>query len=129
MSLPVNARIEAAQSFVRNVRSAQEFLHQQDSTSAEARYAALLARLKEAREHLRSNPAAGRPARFLQAHSSQGQAAAARAAALAAAHGVPQLRELVVKPYVLLYAHSADRVVLLALKHERQLAFALGQDG
>jgi hypothetical protein len=36
---------------------------------------------------------------------------------------VPGLRELVVKPYILLCAHSADRVVLLALKHERQLVF------
>jgi hypothetical protein len=125
VSLPVNARIQAAQSFVLNVRSAQEFLRQQDSTSAEARYGALLARLKEAREHLRWNPAAGRPARFLQAHSAQGRAMAARAVALAAAHGVPHLRELVVRPYVLLYAHSNDRVVLLALKHERQLVFQL----
>jgi len=126
VSLPVNARIQAAQSFVRNVRSAQEFLQQQDNSSADARYGALLARLKEARELLRWNPAAGRPARFLQAQSHQGQAMVARAVALAVKHGVPQLRELVVKPYVLLYAHSEDRVVLLALKHERQLVFGLG---
>lgn len=126
MSLPVNARIQAAQSFVRTVRSAHEFLHQQDSTSADVRYGALLVRLKEARGHLRWNPAAGRPARFLAAHSAQGQAMAARAVALAAAHGVPELRELVVKPYVLLYAYGIDRVVLLALKHERQLVFQLG---
>ena len=85
--------------------------------------ARLLVRLKEAREHLRWNPAAGRPARFLDAHSAQGQVPAARATALAAAHGVPELRELVVKPYVLLYAHGNDRVVLLALKHQRELAF------
>jgi hypothetical protein len=125
VSLPVNARIQAAQSFVRDVRSAQEFLHQQDSASAEARHGALLVRLKEARNHLRWNPAAGRPARFLQAHSAQGRAMAAHATALAAAHGVPELRELVVKPYVLLYAHSSDLVVLLVLKHERQLIFQL----
>jgi hypothetical protein len=126
MPLPVNARVQAAQSFQRNVRSAQEFLHQQDSTSAAARYDQLLARLREAREHLRWNPAAGRPARFLAAHSAQGQALAASAKALAARHGVSELRELVVKPYVLLYAHGKDRVVLLALKHERELVFQLG---
>jgi hypothetical protein len=125
VALPVNARIQAAQAFVRNVRSAQEFFILQDSTNADERYTALLARLKEAREHLRWNPAAGRPARFLQAQSAQGQASAARAIALATARGAPQLRELVVKPYVLLYAHGSDRVVLLALKHERELAFRL----
>lgn len=125
MSLPVNARIQATPSFVRNVRAAHEFLLEQDNASAETRYAALLVRLKEAREHLRWNPAAGRPARFLKAHSARGQTMAARAIALAAAHDVPKLRELVVKPYVLLYAHGGDRVVLLGLKHERELMFKL----
>jgi len=123
MSLPVNATVQAAQSYVLNVRTAYEFLLQQDATSADGRYAALLAQLKEARDLLRWNPASGRPTRFLAAKSGQGRALASRAKALAAAHGVPELRELVVKPYILLYAHSADRVVLLALKHERQLVF------
>lgn len=53
----------------------------------------------------------------------QAQSMARHATALATQHGVPELRELVVTPYVLLYAHSTDRVVLLGLKHERQLAF------
>lgn len=48
-----------------------------------------------------------------------------RAASLAGVLGVPQLRELVVKPHVLLYAHGEDRVVLLALRHERELLFQL----
>jgi len=125
MSLPVNATVQAAQSYVLNVRAAYEFLVQQDAASADVRYAALLAQLKEARDLLRWNPASGRPARFLAAKSGQGLASASRAKALAATHGVPELRELVVKPYVLLYAHSADRVVLLALKHERQLVFQM----
>lgn len=125
MSLPVNATIQAAQSYVLNVRAAHEFLVQQDAAMADARYAALLAHLKAARDLLRWNPASGRPARFLSARSGQARSMAARAMALAAAHGVPELRELVVKPYVLLYAHSADSVVLLALKHERQLVFQM----
>jgi hypothetical protein len=127
VALPANARIQAAQTFVRDVRSAHEFLFQQDPASAEERYGQLLRHLKEARGHLRWNPEAGRPARFLQAQSAQGRALAARAAAVAAAHGVPQLRELVVKPYILLYAHGAGRVLLLALKHERQLLFKLDE--
>lgn len=125
MSLPVNATVQAAQSYVLNVRAAYEFLVQQDAASADTRYGVLLAQLKEARNLLRWNPASGRPARFLAAKSGQGLASASRAKALAAAHGVPELRELVVKPYVLLYAHSADRVLLLALKHERQLVFQM----
>lgn len=125
MALPVNASIQAAHSFGRTVQSARAFLQQQDRSSAEARESKLLTRLKEARELLRWSPAAGRPARFLHARSAQGQRVTARALELAAAQGLPQLRELVVKPYLLLYAHGADRVVLLALKHERELFLQL----
>jgi hypothetical protein len=125
MSLPVNAVIQAAQSCVLNVRMAHEFLVKQDAAHGDERYAALIAHLTQARDLLRWNPASGRPARFLVAQSGQSRAMAARAQALAAAHGVPELRELVVKPCVVLYAHSADRVVLLALKHERQLVFQM----
>jgi hypothetical protein len=125
VSLPVNAALQAAQSYVRNVRAAQEFLAQQDANSAELRSTRLMADLRQAHDLLRRNPASGRPARFLSANSAQAQTLAARAQALATAHGVPHLRELVVKPYLLLYAHSADRVVLLALKHERQLVFEM----
>ncbi len=125
MSLPVNARIQAAQTFLANVQSVHKFMREQDNSTADARYSALLAQLKEARGLLRWNPTAGRPARFLASHSAQGQALAVRAKAIATAEGVPELRELVVKPYVLLYAHSSDRVVLLALKHERELIFQL----
>jgi hypothetical protein len=63
--------------------------------------------------------------RFLAANSAQGRGLASRAKGLAAAHGVPELRELVLRPYRLLYAHNADRIVPLALKHERQLVFQM----
>lgn len=125
MPLPANARLQAAQSYIRDVRAVHAFLQQQDSSNADARHQAVLARLLDARTLLRGNPAAGRPARFLTAQSAQGRLMAARAQAVAARHGMPSLRELVVKPYVLLYAHAADRVLLLALRHERQLAFRL----
>ena len=123
MPLPINAHLQASQSFVRQVRSVREFLQHRDGASADERYGALLSRLKDARGHLLWNPAAGRPARFLQGHSAQSRILAARARALAVAHGVPEIRELVIRPYILLYAHGSDRVVLLALKHQRQLEF------
>ena len=125
MPLPANARLQAAQSFVRDVRASSEFMQKQDGATAEARYARLLAQLSEARNLLRWNPEAGRPAHFLTAQSFQGRALAERTRAQAEALGMPNLRELIIKPYVLLYAHGPDRVVLLALKHERQLSFAL----
>lgn len=124
-SLPVNATTQATQSYVLNVRAELEFLVQQDATKADAWFSALLAQLMEARDLLRSNPASGRPARFLSAKSGLPRAMASPTMALAAVHGMPELWELVVEPYVVLYAHSADRVVLLALKRERQLVFQM----
>lgn len=125
MPLPANVHLQAAQSFVRDVRASGDFMRQQDAASADARYAQLQSQLAQARELLRWNPEAGRPARLLQAQSFQGLAIAERARTLAETLGLPHLRELIVKPYVLLYTHGPGRVVLLALKHERQLAFRL----
>jgi hypothetical protein len=127
MPLPVHATVQAAQSYVLSVRTACEFLLQQDAANADARYAALFAQPKNARDLLRWNPTSGRPARFLAAKWAQGRALASRARAMAEAHGVPELRDLVVKPCALLYAQSAVHVVLLALKQERQLSFQLSK--
>lgn len=125
MPLPVNARVLATPSFARCLDEALDFLQGQDADAAARRQAALRAQLRQAREHLTWNPAAGRPARFLALRSWQGRSQAARAQALAAELGLPHLREWVLKPWVLLYAHDAQRVLLLALKHERQLGFSL----
>ena len=38
---------------------------------------------------------------------------------------MPALRELVLAQHVLLYAHSEREVVLLSMRHERQLGYGL----
>ena len=43
---------------------------------------------------------------------------------LAAQAGLPSLREYVVSRHIVLYAHSDVEVVLLALKHQRQLTYS-----
>ena len=47
MPLPAHARLQAAQSFVRDVRASGDFMRQQDAATADARYARLLAQLAE----------------------------------------------------------------------------------
>ena len=124
MPLSANARILAAQSYIRDVRAAGEFMHRQDEHRAEDRYERLLARLNEARELLSWNPEAGRPAKLLNAQAIQVQAIAQRVQERIRSHELPTLRELIVNPYILLYAHGNGRVLLMALKHERQQSFA-----
>ena len=43
---------------------------------------------------------------------------------LAEQAGLPSLREYVVSQHIVLYAHSNSDVVLLAIKHQRQLVYA-----
>ena len=97
----------------------------QDAASAPARFAKLQAELVKARALLSFAPESGRPARFLEARTGWGRFQAHRAVQLARALGVPGLRELVLSRHVVLYAHSDQKVLLLSLRHERQLGYRL----
>lgn len=125
MTLPQRATVEAAPNFLANLDDARRFFTEQDEASALARFQQLRGRLREMVSVLTWAPASGRPGRFLSGHSMQARMRAERALALAAQAGLPELREYVVERHVVLYAHSANEVVLLALKHERQLGYSL----
>lgn len=73
------------------------------------------------------SPAGGRPARFLQPKSAQASLRLAAVQRLAVSAGLPNLREYVVGSHLVLYAHSDIEVVLLALKHYRQLTYVTRQ--
>jgi hypothetical protein len=98
---------------------------EQDAASAPGRFEKLQAEVMRARELLSFAPTSGRPARFLDATSGWGRFQAEQARQLAQALGMPELRELVLARHVLLYAHSERDVVLLSLRHERQLGYGL----
>lgn len=123
MVLPSRAKVEAAPNFLANLDAAQRFFQLQDADSAEARLARLKAALREMVELLAWSPAAGRPARFIASRSAQGRLKLAAVRTLAAQAGLPELREYIIGQHVVLYAHSDEAVVLLALKHQRQLAY------
>lgn len=126
MTLPGNARVEAAPNFLSNLASVHAFFAQQDAASADARLAKLKAELRETIQILAWSPASGRPARFLTAKSAQARLKTAAIEALAAQAGLPHLREFIVGQHIVLYAHSETEVVLLALKHQRELVFSPG---
>lgn len=125
MSLPAGARVRAVPQFLACLQAIQQALAAHDASSAPRRFAALQAELRKARSLLAFAPASGRPARLLQARTGWGRHQAWQARQLAQAAGVPELRELVLARHVLLYAHSDHEVVLLSLRHERQLGFPL----
>lgn len=123
MALPTNARVEAAPNFLANLEAARQFFLLQDADSADARFAKLKAHLREMIAVLAWSPASGRPARFLSARSAQAKMKAEALQQLAEQAGLPHLREYVVGRHIVLYAHSEADVVLLAVKHQRQLVY------
>lgn len=123
MTLPTNARVEAAPNFLSNLDAAQQFFTSQDADSATERVRKLKAALREMISVLSWSPASGRPARFLKGRSAQARLRTQAVQQLAAQAGLPYLREYVVGRHIILYAHSETAVVLLGLKHQRQLTY------
>lgn len=125
MVLPRNAKVDAAPNFLSNLSAAHQFFLIQDADTAAARFAKLKADLKEMIAVLEWSPAGARPARFLSAKSAQGKIKADAVIRLAEQAGLPHLREYVLGQNIVLFAHSAHDVVLLALKHQRQLIYSV----
>lgn len=124
MTLPVRALIEAAPNFLSNLEAAHAFFALQDADSAGVRSNALKAELREMINILSWSPGSGRPARFLAGRSAQARLRTEAILQLAAQAHLQSLREYVVAQHVVLYAHSDSEVVLLALKHQRQLTYS-----
>ena len=124
MALLQRAVVAATPNFATGLDAAQAFFVEQDGTTADMRFRALRVELREMVETLCWAPAGGRPARFLSGRSVQAHIRARKVEALASEIGLPHLREYVLKQHVVLYAHTSDRVVLLAIRHQRQLGYA-----
>lgn len=124
MTLPVNARVEAAPNFLKNLEAAHQFFIVQDADSAAERFRKLKAELREMIAVLSWSPAGGQPARFLAGRSVQARLRVEAVQQLAQQAGLPHLREYVVGRHIVLYAHSEIEVVLLAIKHQRQLTYS-----
>lgn len=105
------------------LRAANAFMVEQDAASAPGRFEKLQSELVKARGLLSFAPASGRPARFTNAKTGWGRFQALQATQLAQALGLPELREFVLTRHVVLYAHSDKEVLLLSLRHERQLGY------
>ncbi|EKD98222.1 MAG: hypothetical protein ACD_23C00530G0001 [uncultured bacterium] len=123
MTLPIRARVEAAPNFISNLKIAHQFFLEQDADSAPERYRKLKVELREMVTVLSWSPASGHPARFFTARSAQARLRTQTVQQLAAQAGLPNLREYIVNRHIVLYAHSETEVVLLALKHQRQLTY------
>ena len=119
----VSAQVSAAPHFAGCLQAVHTFMVEQDAASAPARLTQLKRELREMKTLLAWSPASGRPARFLRPNSAQASLRLGAVQQLAQLVGLPHLREYVLGSHVVLYAHSDTEVVLLSLKHHRQLSF------
>jgi len=119
----VSAQVSAAPHFAECLLAVHAFMVEQDAASAPARLVQIKRDLREMKTLLAWSPASGRPARFLRPNSAQASLRLAAVQQLAQSAGLPHLREYVMGSYVVLYAHSDTEVVLLSLKHHRQLSY------
>ena len=124
MALPLNAKVEAAPNFLANLDATHQFFMVQDAESADSRLTKLKANIREMVAILSWSPASGRPARFMAAKSAQATLKTNTVQQLAEQAGLPTLREYVVGQHIVLYAHSETEVVMLAIKHQRQLVYS-----
>jgi len=120
----VSAQVGAAPNFADCLLALHAFMVEQDAASAPARLAQLKRDLREMKTLLAWSPASGRPARFLKPNSAQAALRLAAVQQLAQSAGLPHLREFVIGSHLVLYAHSDTEVVLLSLKHHRQLSYS-----
>jgi len=123
----VSAQVGAAPHFAECLLGVQAFMTEQDAASAAARLAELKRDLRDMKAMLAWSPASGRPARFLKPNSAQASLRLAAVQQLAQSAGLPHLREFVIGSHVVLYGHSDTEVVLLSLKHHRQLTYVAFQ--
>lgn len=125
MTLPKRASVTAAPNFLANLEAAKLYLVEQDPDSVAERFRKLKQELREMIDVLTWSPAGGRTARFLTSRSAQARLRADSVQNLAAQAGLANLREFVLGRYIVLYAHAETEVVLLALKHQRQLLYCV----
>lgn len=125
MSIPVNATVRAVPNFLACLQAARGFMEEQGAASASVRFEKLQAEVVKVRALLSFASTNGRPARFLDARSDWGRFHAEQARQSSRALGLSELRELVLARHVVLYAHSEREVVLLSMRHERQLGYGL----
>jgi plasmid stabilization system protein ParE len=117
-------RVDFAETLEERLETIQEFLLTQDVRSAADRMEDLMGDIDRFGDLMALHPKIGRPAAVLAANSIEGQSRLERVLRLASEANLPELREYVMRSYLILYAHSDTHVLLLSIRHQRELEYA-----
>ena len=116
--------VDFAETLEERLETIQEFLLVQDLSSAAGRMEDLMSEIYRFGDLVAIHPKIGRPAGVLAANSVEGQSRLERVLRLASEANLPELREYIMRSYLILYAHSDTRVLLLSIRHQRELGYA-----
>ncbi|MBN3790393.1 hypothetical protein [Burkholderia sp. Ac-20353] len=116
-------RVDFAESLGERLRVLEAFMLAQEPDAALARIDGLHEEIFRFVDLVKLHPKIGRPADFLAASSIEGRMRLDQVLRLAIEAGVPELREYVMRAHLMLYAHSDSRVLLLSVRHQRELGY------
>jgi len=117
-------RVDFAETLEERLETIEEFLLMQDVSSAAGRMEDLMSEIYRFGDLVAIHPKIGRPAAVLAANSFEGQSRLERVLRLASEANLPELREYIMRSHLILYAHSDTRVLLLSIRHQRELGYA-----
>jgi hypothetical protein len=121
-------RVDFAESFRERLSILETFMLAQDPHSAPGRIDDLQEGILRFVELVKLHPKIGRPAGMLAASSIEGKMRLEKVLRLAFDAGLPELREYVMAAHLMLYAHSDSRVLMLSIRHQRELGYAPGAE-
>jgi hypothetical protein len=116
-------RVDFAETFEERLETIQEFMLAQNVGSAAERTEQLWGEIYRFGDLVALHPKIGRPAGLLAAGSVEGQLRLDRVLRLASEANLPELREYVLRTHLILYAHSDTHVLLLSVRHQRELGY------
>jgi plasmid stabilization system protein ParE len=115
--------VEVAEFFGVSLDAIEAFMLAQDEDSAARRSDKLESEIVELIERLGQYPKIGRRADFYSVTSEASQAWLEQVGQLAAQAGLQEFRECVLSSFLVLYACSEMRVMLLSIRHEREAKY------
>ena len=115
--------VDVADSFGEALDAVEVFMFVQDEGSAARRSDQLEGEIIELIERLEQYPKIGRRADFYAVTSDASQAWLKKVEQLAAQAQMQEFRESVLSSYLVLYACSDRRVILLSIRHEREAKY------
>jgi len=116
-------RVEFAEHFRERLRNLHLFMRAQDLASAPSRAEALREDVVGFIDLVKLHPEIGRPVDQLDTQTAEGQRRIRRVLQLALEAGLPHLREYVLRAHVLLYAQSDSHILVLSIRHQRELGY------